>query len=107
MSQTKYHVSLDDKYDLGKSFVFLNGVQAVVRMLLMQKERDRRAGLDTAGFISGYRGSPLGGLDLQLARLGKLLKANDIVFQPGLNEELAATACWGAQQAEMRGEGAP
>ena len=105
MSQTKYHVSLDDKYDLGKSFVFLNGVKAVLRMLLMQKERDRRAGLDTAGFISGYRGSPLGGLDLQLARLGKLLKANDIVFQPGLNEELAATACWGAQQAEMRGEG--
>jgi indolepyruvate ferredoxin oxidoreductase len=105
VSQTKYHVSLDDKYDLAKSFVFLNGVQAVLRMLLMQKERDRRAGLDTAGFISGYRGSPLGGLDLQLARLGKLLKANDIVFQPGLNEELAATACWGAQQAEMRGEG--
>ena len=105
VSQTKYHVSLDDKYDLSKSFVFLNGVQAVLRMLLMQKERDRLAGLDTAGFISGYRGSPLGGLDLQLARLGKLLKANDIVFQPGLNEELAATACWGAQQAEMRGEG--
>jgi len=105
VSQTKYHVSLDDKYDLAKSFVFLNGVQAVLRMLLMQKERDRRAGLDTAGFISGYRGSPLGGLDLQLARSGKLLKANDIVFQPGLNEELAATACWGAQQAEMRGEG--
>jgi indolepyruvate ferredoxin oxidoreductase len=105
VSQTKFHVSLDDKYDLGKSFVFLNGVQAVLRMLLMQKERDRRAGLNTAGFISGYRGSPLGGLDLQLARSGKLLKANDIVFQPGLNEELAATACWGAQQAEMRGEG--
>ena len=105
MSQTKYHVSLDDKYDLAKSFVFLNGVQAVLRMLLMQKERDRRAGLNTAGFISGYRGSPLGGLDLQLARSSKLLTANDIVFKPGLNEELAATACWGAQQAEMRGEG--
>ena len=105
VSQTKYHVSLDDKFDLGKSFVFLNGVQAVLRMLLMQKERDRRAGLNTAGFISGYRGSPLGGLDLQLARSSKLLTANDIVFKPGLNEELAATACWGAQQAEMRGEG--
>ncbi|MBV8426408.1 MAG: indolepyruvate ferredoxin oxidoreductase family protein, partial [Hyphomicrobiales bacterium] len=105
MSQTKYHVSLDDKFDLTKSFVFLNGVQAVLRMLLMQKERDRRAGLNTAGFISGYRGSPLGGLDLQLARSSKLLTASDIVFKPGLNEELAATACWGAQQAEMRGEG--
>ncbi|MBV9974850.1 MAG: indolepyruvate ferredoxin oxidoreductase family protein [Hyphomicrobiales bacterium] len=105
VSQTKYHVSLDDKFDLTKSFVFLNGVQAVLRMLLMQKERDRRAGLNTAGFISGYRGSPLGGLDLQLARSSKLLTVNDIVFKPGLNEELAATACWGAQQAEMRGEG--
>jgi len=105
VSQTKYHVSLDDKFDLTKSFVFLNGVQAVLRMLLMQKERDRRAGLNTAGFISGYRGSPLGGLDLQLARSSKLLTANEIVFKPGLNEELAATACWGSQQAEMRGEG--
>ena len=71
LSQTKFHVSLDDKFDLTKSFVFLNGVQAVLRMLLMQKERDRRAGLNTAGFISGYRGSPLGGFDLQLTRSGK------------------------------------
>ena len=105
MSQTKFHVSLDDKFDLTKPFVFLNGVQAVLRMLLMQKERDRLAGLDTAGFISGYRGSPLGGFDLQLTRSSKLLETNNIVFKPGLNEELAATACWGAQQAEMRGEG--
>ncbi|MFI5013136.1 MAG: indolepyruvate ferredoxin oxidoreductase family protein [Hyphomicrobiales bacterium] len=105
MSELKFQVSLDDKFDLTKSHIFLNGVQAVLRMLLMQKERDRRAGLNTAGFISGYRGSPLGGLDLQLARCNKLLLANDIVFKPGLNEELAATACWGAQQAEMRGEG--
>jgi indolepyruvate ferredoxin oxidoreductase len=105
VSQTKFHVSLDDKFDLTKSHVFLNGVQAVLRMLLMQKERDRRAGLNTAGFVSGYRGSPLGGLDLQLSRSKKLLEAYDIVFKPGLNEELAATACWGTQQAEMRGEG--
>ncbi len=105
MSQLKFDVSLDDKFDLTKSHVFLNGVQAVLRMLLMQKERDRLAGLNTAGFVSGYRGSPLGGLDLQLTRSQKLLDAYDIVFKPGLNEELAATACWGAQQAQMRGEG--
>ena len=99
------HVSLDDKYDLDKSRIFASGTQAIVRMLLMQKARDRAAGLNTAGFISGYRGSPLGGLDQQFLRAGKLFKANDIVFKPGLNEDLAATAIWGAQQAEMRGEG--
>ena len=98
-------VSLDDKYDLSKERVFLTGTQAIVRLLLMQRERDRLAGLDTAGFVSGYRGSPLGGLDLNLYRSKKLLAEHDIVFQPGLNEELAATSLWGAQQAEMRGEG--
>ena len=98
-------VALDDKYDLGKSEVFLTGTQAVARMLLMQRERDRRAGLDTAGFVSGYRGSPLGGLDQQLMRAGKALKAANIVFQPGLNEDLAATAIWGTQQAGLSGEG--
>ena len=98
-------VSLADKYDLGKSRVFISGTQAIVRLLLMQKELDRRAGLNTAGFVSGYRGSPIGGLDQQLGRAGKLLTANDIVFKPGLNEDLAATAVWGAQQAEMRREG--
>ena len=85
--------------------MLLNGAQAVARLLLAQKERDRRAGLNTAGFVSGYRGSPVGGLDLQFTRLAKPFKANDIHFEPGLNEELAATAIWGAQQAEMRGEG--
>src|SRR5215207_1568214 len=98
-------ITLDDKFDLTKDRVFLSGTQAIVRLALMQKERDRRAGLNTAGFISGYRGSPLGGVDLQLWRAGKLLTKNDIVFQPGLNEELAATALWGSQQAELRGEG--
>jgi indolepyruvate ferredoxin oxidoreductase len=98
-------VSLGDKYDLAQDRVFISGSQTVVRLLLMQKERDRRAGLNTAGFITGYRGSPLGGLDQQLERAGQLLAANDIVFKPGLNEDLAATAVWGAQQAEMRGEG--
>ena len=98
-------VSLDDKYDLSKRRVFLSGAQAIVRLLMMQKERDRRAGLNTAGFVSGYRGSPVGGLDQQFMRARRQFDAHDIVFQPGLNEELAATAVWGAQQAEMRGEG--
>ena len=98
-------VSLDDKFDLSQRRIFLNGNQAVIRMLLMQKARDRAAGLNTGGFVSGYRGSPLGGLDQQLWRSKKLLAASDILFQPGLNEELAATACWGTQQAELTGEG--
>jgi indolepyruvate ferredoxin oxidoreductase len=98
-------VHLDDKYDLAKQHVFLTGTQAIVRMLLMQKDRDRRAGLNTAGFVSGYRGSPLGGLDQQLFRSKKHLEKAEVVFQPGLNEELAATACWGTQQAELNGQG--
>ena len=102
---TLHDVSLDDKFDLSKERIFVSGAQAIVRMLLMQRERDRRAGLNTAGFVSGYRGSPLGGLDLQLWKARKQLAASDIVFQPGLNEELAATACWGSQQTELLGEG--
>ncbi|HMN74396.1 MAG TPA: indolepyruvate ferredoxin oxidoreductase family protein, partial [Rhodoblastus sp.] len=98
-------VSLDDKFDLTKQRIFSTGTQAVVRLLLMQKERDRRAGLNTAGFITGYRGSPLGSVDMQMHSAKKLFDKNDILFQPGLNEDLAATAVWGAQQAEMRGEG--
>ena len=98
-------VKLADRFDLTKTSVLLTGAQAVARLLIAQKERDRRAGFNTGGFISGYRGSPVGGLDLQFARLKDLFKANDIHFEPGLNEELAATAIWGAQQAEMRGEG--
>jgi indolepyruvate ferredoxin oxidoreductase len=102
---TRSRVTLDDKFDLAEDRVLLSGTQAIVRLLLAQKERDRRAGLNTAGFISGYRGSPLGGLDQQVWRARKLLEPNDIVFRPGLNEDLAATAVWGSQQAELRGEG--
>ncbi|MDP2620730.1 MAG: indolepyruvate ferredoxin oxidoreductase family protein [Hyphomicrobiales bacterium] len=98
-------VSLDDKYDLSKRQVLLSGAQALVRLMLMQQARDKRAGLDTAGYVTGYRGSPLGGVDQQFERAGPVVKAGNIVFQPGLNEELAATALFGAQQAEMRGEG--
>src|SRR5579871_1203529 len=98
-------VSLDDKYDLKKSRVFVTGFQALVRLSLMQKERDRRAGLNTAGYVTGYRGSPLGTLDQQFMRAGAILGQNDIRFHPATNEDLAATAVWGAQQAELRGEG--
>ncbi len=98
-------VSLADKYDLQQARVFVTGYQALVRMCLMQKERDRRAGLNTAGYITGYRGSPLGGLDYQFQRAESVLRPNDVLFQPGLNEDLAATALWGSQQAELRGEG--
>ena len=98
-------ISLAEKYDLAERRIFVSGPQAIVRLLLMQREFDRRAGLSTAGFVSGYRGSPLGGLDLNILRAKKVLEAKDIFFQPGLNEDLAATAVWGAQQAEMRGEG--
>ncbi|WP_412174929.1 indolepyruvate ferredoxin oxidoreductase family protein [Albidovulum sediminicola] len=101
----RHDISLADRFDLTKPSVLLNGTQALVRLMLMQKERDRRAGLHTAGYVSGYRGSPLGAVDQQMAREDKLLKANDIVFRPGLNEDLAATAIWGTQQAELRGEG--
>jgi indolepyruvate ferredoxin oxidoreductase len=98
-------VRLDDKYDLAQPRVFVTGYQALVRLCLMQKERDRRAGLDTAGYITGYRGSPLGGLDQQFQRVQAQLRASDIRFQAGINEELAATALWGTQQAELRHEG--
>ena len=102
---TLRQVSLDDKYDLTKRDIFVTGYQALVRLCLMQKERDRRAGLNTSGYITGYRGSPLGGLDNQFMRASKFLQPNDILFQGGLNEDLAATALWGSQQAELRGEG--
>ncbi|KQZ02183.1 indolepyruvate ferredoxin oxidoreductase [Pseudolabrys sp. Root1462] len=98
-------VSLDDKYDLNQTHVLVTGYQAIIRAILMQKERDRRAGLNTAGYLTGYRGSPLGGLDQQFMRAGRQLAAADVKFLPGLNEELAATALWGTQQAELRGEG--
>jgi len=99
------HVTLDDKYDLTKSRVFVTGFQAIVRLCLMQKERDRRAGLNTAGYVTGYRGSPLGTLDQQFIRAQRSLDKYDIRFQSGINEDIAATALWGSQQTELRGEG--
>jgi TPP-dependent indolepyruvate ferredoxin oxidoreductase alpha subunit len=84
-------VSLDDKYELESGRVFLTGTQALVRLPMMQRQRDLAAGLNTAGFISGYRGSPLGGYDQTLWRASKFLKRHHISFTAGLNEEIAAT----------------
>jgi indolepyruvate ferredoxin oxidoreductase len=91
-------VSLEDKYTLQSGRIYLSGIQALVRLPLMQRARDRAAGRNTAGFISGYRGSPLGTYDSALWQAKALLENNDIRFQPGLNEDLAATAVWGSQQ---------
>ncbi|WP_065331023.1 indolepyruvate ferredoxin oxidoreductase family protein [Tritonibacter mobilis] len=98
-------ISLNDRYDLEKTPILLNGTQALVRLMLMQKARDVAAGLNTAGLVTGYRGSPLGAVDMQMKRAEKLLTQSDVTFQYGLNEDLAVTALWGAQQAEIRGEG--
>ncbi|HEX7640527.1 MAG TPA: indolepyruvate ferredoxin oxidoreductase family protein, partial [Burkholderiaceae bacterium] len=94
-------VSLDDKYTLETGRAFMSGVQALVRLPMLQRRRDALAGLDTAGFISGYRGSPLGGYDQALWAARKHLAAQNIVFQPGVNEELGATAVWGTQQLDL------
>ena len=91
-------VSLDDRYALERGRVLMTGIQALVRLPMLQRQRDLAVGLNTAGFISGYRGSPLGGLDQALWRARKFLEKSGIVFQPGINEDLAATAVWGSQQ---------
>ena len=92
---------LDTKYTLTSGRVYLTGTQALARLPMMQRERDFAAGLNTAGLISGYRGSPLGGLDLTLWKARQHLEAHHIRFQPGVNEDLAATALWGAQQVNL------
>ena len=91
-------VTLDDKYSLDYGSAFMSGVQALVKLPMLQRLRDQLQGKNTAGFISGYRGSPLGGYDQALWKAAPYLKAQNIVFQPGVNEELAATALWGTQQ---------
>ncbi len=94
-------VALDDRYELETGRVLLSGPQALVRVMLDQRSRDKTAGLNTAGYVSGYRGSPLGGLDQQLWRTQKFLDRAHVRFQPGVNEDLAATAIWGTQQAPL------
>ncbi|OLF06687.1 hypothetical protein BLA60_30980 [Actinophytocola xinjiangensis] len=92
---------LEHRYERPAGRVQLNGDQALVRLLLEQRRADRRAGLDTSGYVSGYRGSPLGGLDLELGRARAQLSAEDVHFEPGVNEDLAATAVLGTQQAPL------
>lgn len=94
-------VTLDDKFLLTDGRVFITGVQTLLRVMMDQHRLDKAAGLNTAGFVSGYRGSPLGGLDQQAHRAGKFLKEAEVVFKEGLNEDLAATAVWGSQQANL------
>src|SRR5947209_15122871 len=94
-------VTLDDKYTLEKGRVYLTGTQALVRLPMLQRQRDAAAGLNTACFITGYRGSPLGGFDQALWGARRFLERNQIKFQPAINEELAATAVWGTQQIRL------
>src|SRR5450756_6329 len=94
-------ITLDDKYRLDGGRALIGGRQALVRLPIVQRELDRRRGLNTAGLISGYRGSPLGGYDMELWKAAETLKANDIRFEPGLNEDLAMTALAGSQQIEL------
>src|SRR5690606_5023508 len=89
---------LDDKYALDSTRAYISGIEALVRLPMLQHQRDLEAGLNTAGFISGYRGSPLGGLDQALWKARSWLDRHHIHFQPGVNEDLAATAVWGSQQ---------
>jgi indolepyruvate ferredoxin oxidoreductase len=91
-------VTLEDKYKVLQGTLYLTGIQALVKLPLVQREIDRKAGLHTAGFISGYRGSPLGSYDQQLWKAKKFLDEAGVRFVPGVNEELAATAIWGTQQ---------
>ncbi len=93
--------TLDDKYGRARGRIYLSGVQALVRLPLMQRLRDDRAGLKTGGFISGYRGSPLGGFDMELWRARKHLDAAGVKFTPGINEDLGATMVWGTQQTNL------
>ena len=101
MAEALRKVSLDDKYELESGRVFLTGAQAFVRLLILQRQRDKLASLNTGGFVSGYRGSPLGALDLSLWKARPFLDRANIKFQPGLNEDLAATAIWGSQQVNL------
>jgi len=93
--------TLDDKYKLDQGRVYMNGIQALVRLTMMQRQRDRARGLNTACFVSGYRGSPLGGLDKAFWQASPFTEKSQIHFQPGINEDLAATAIWGTQQVNL------
>ena len=101
MQQQLADVRLDDKYTLESGRVHLTGIQALTRLLIVQRLRDAAAGLDTAGFVSGFQGSPLNNMDKTLWEAQELLKRHHIHFQPGQNEELAAMGVWGSQQVTL------
>ena len=100
-------VTLDDKYTLTTGRIFITGTQALVRLPMTQQQRDCQQGKNTAGYISGYRGSPLGTLGDQIEKATKHLDAHNVVFVPGVNEDLAATAVWGIGEAKWVGREAP
>ena len=97
----RYNVSLLDKFDLQKDRAYLTGIEALVRLPLLQHQKDLQAGLNTAGYVSGYRGSPVGTLDMSMNQASKQLAEHNIKFNPGVNEDLAATAVWGTQQIDV------
>ncbi len=101
MSMTLPPVTLDDKYTLTSGRAYMTGIQALVRLPMMQRLRDEAAGLNTAGFVTGYRGSPLGNVDQEFWKAKRFLEPMHVRFQPGLNEDLAATAVWGTQQVTL------
>ncbi|QND82565.1 Indolepyruvate ferredoxin oxidoreductase [Chromobacterium vaccinii] len=95
------HADLEEKYTAPTGQVLMTGIQALVRLPMLQQELDRAAGLNTAGYVTGYRGSPLGNVDQTMIKAKKHLDAHNVVFHPGLNEDLAATAVWGTQQVNI------
>ena len=100
-TNTLRNVTLSDKYALDKTRAYMTGIEALVRLPMLQHQRDLKRGLNTAGFVSGYRGSPLGGVDQAMWQAAAYLQKHNIHFQPGINEELAATAVWGSQQTQL------
>ncbi|MFZ6672813.1 indolepyruvate ferredoxin oxidoreductase family protein [Undibacterium sp. Xuan67W] len=94
-------ITLDDKFTLERGRAFMTGTQALLRLMMLQRQADEKAGLNTAGFISGYRGSPLGNVDLTAAKAKKHLEKAHVKFHPGVNEDLAATSVWGTQQVNL------
>ena len=94
-------ITLDDKWTLERGRAFMTGTQALIRLPMMQRERDLKAGLNTAGYITGYRGSPVTSVDMTATKAKKYLDEHHVKFHPGMNEDLAATAVWGTQQTNL------
>jgi len=97
----QHDITLDDKWTLDRGRAFMTGTQALVRLPMLQRERDLKAGLNTAGYITGYRGSPVTAVDQTAMKAKKHLDAHHVKFHPGMNEDLAATAVWGTQQTNL------